>query len=342
MIVPLLLIGLVASPALAQDWSGASLRAAARLALPPGYRLEVIATGVTLPQDLALEPPDGLWVLAQADRVGGAAGGLIRVPLDDTLPLDAARLPAISIPFSPDPARFRVGSLARHPASGDLYVGERLGRHVFRLSAGQAPALYARGLNLLSDSRTLAFDADGRLVVLDYTGRSAVAVAGRDPLREWFGEEPRYEGPVIYRVRLDEPVPVPRNLEYSTPAFPPVALRRGGARLGRYAAVLALGTGELVLSGVNGEIDRFRRDGTIAPIGRVPAGRVVGAGPGGELYALDHLGGRIVKVQPDGAVHPFVEGLARPAAVAVGKDGVLFIAEDTGRVLRLSPAGAAP
>ncbi|MBI3458080.1 MAG: hypothetical protein HY002_20085 [Candidatus Rokubacteria bacterium] len=344
-----------------QDWSGASLRSAPAVELPPGYRLEVLGVGFQLPQDLAFDPPDGLWVLSQAER-GGGAGALTRVPLTGSTPIDAATLPAISIPFVSERARFRVGSVARDPTTGDLYVAEGLGRHLVRVSPHGPPAaprdapkaaggnpvaggrpgnpvvLYARGLNLLSDSRSLAFDAEGRLVVLDFTGRSAVADADVGGLRELFGESDRYVGPVVYRLRVDEALRLPRNLEYATPSFPPSALRRQGARLPRYVGVLALPTGDLILSGSAGEIDRLRRDGTITPVARVSAARVVAAGRDGDLYAVDFLGGRIVRVGRDGTVHRFVEGLVRPAAVTILPDGTVLVAEDTNRLLRLRPS----
>lgn len=330
----------------AQDWSGASLRSAPAVELPPGYRLEVLGVGFQLPQDLAFDPPDGLWVLSQADR-GGGAGSLTRVPLTGSTPIDAATLPAISIPFASERAPFRVGSVARDPNTGDLYVAEGLGRHLLRVSPHGPPAggrpgnpvvLYARGLNLLSDSRSLAFDAEGRLVVLDFTGRSAVADADVGGLRELFDESDRYVGPLVYRLRVDEALQLPRNLEHARPAFPPSALRQQGARFPRYVGVLALPTGDLILSGSAGEIDRLRPDGTIAPVARVPAARVVAAGRDGDLYAVDFLGGRIVRVGRDGTVHPFVEGLVRPAAVTILPDGTVLIAEDTSRLLRLRPS----
>lgn len=331
-------IALALPPALgvAQDWSGGSLRSARPLALPAGYRADLVATGARLPQDLALDPPDAAWLLTQSGAPGGA-GALVRLSLATPRPVEVASLPAIAIPFSPDPARFRVGSLARHPATGDLYVAERLGRHIFRVTPGGAVTLYARGAHLLSDSRTLAFDPEGRLVVLDFVGRPVVAdVAPRDPLGALPDTE-RVEGPLLYRLRIDEPLPLPRNLEYARPTFPPAALRRPGTRLPRYVGVAALPSGDLILSGVSGTIDRLTSAGALRTVATLSAGRVVGAGPAGELYAVDFLGGRLVRIAPDGAVEPFVEGLARPAAVAVGPDGSVLVAEDTGRVLAIRP-----
>ncbi len=338
-LVTLALLPLALAPA--QDWSGASLRSARTLQLPAGYQVDVLAVGFRLPQDLALEPPDGLWLLTQADPVGRGAGALVRLPVGGTTPLEAAQLPAISIPFSPDPARFRMGSLARHPVTGDLYVGERLGRHIVRVSPSGHSLLYARGANLLADSRSLAFDANGRLLVLDFAGRRVVAEVGPSNPLDAIGDRDRAEFPVLFRLDVDEPLPLPRNLEYARRVFPPAAFRRRDVSLPRYVGVLALPTGDVILSGVGGDIDRLRPDGTIASIAKVATKRVVAVGRHGELYAVDFLGGQIVQILLDGAVRPFVEGLARPAAVAVDPHGTVFVAEDTGRVLRLRPTAGA-
>src|SRR5215831_18538138 len=82
----------------AQDWSGASLRSSRALRLPSGYQLDVVARGFRLPQDLAVESADAVWLLTQTDPAGGA-DALVRVALTGAGPVDAAALPSISIPF---------------------------------------------------------------------------------------------------------------------------------------------------------------------------------------------------------------------------------------------------
>jgi hypothetical protein len=325
-----LLLALLPSAALAQEWSGASLRGAPALRLPFGYTAEVVGVGFRLPQDLAVESAAAVWLLSQVDRAGGA-GSLVRVPLDGAAPVEAATLPAVSIPFGPGPARFRVGSLARHPTTGDLYVAEQSGRHLFRVSPAGDVVLYARGLERLAETRAVAFDGAGRLIVLDLTGPPVVGEAGAADLRALFGGADA--GPVLYRLRVDEPVQLPRNLE----AFAPFLRSRPGGR-SRYVGVLALSS-DLALGGWTALIDRLRPDGSVVPLTRTPAARVAAAGPQGDLYALDSLGGRLVRIRPDGAVEEFVHGLVRPTAVAVLPDGSLIVAGDTGRILRLR-AGA--
>jgi hypothetical protein len=330
----LVLLALLALPwvGLSQDWSGSSLRGARTLRLPAGYRLEVIGTGFRLPQDLAVESASAVWLLSQSDGAGGA-GSLVRVPLDGPAPIDAAALAAISIPFAPGPARVRVGSLARHPGTGDLYVAEQSGRHLFRVKPAGEVALYARGLERLAETRAVAFDPAGRLVILDFTGAPLIADAGSGNLRELFGGGE--SGPALYRLHVsEEPVTLPRNVEALAPFF--TAKR---ARLPRWVGVFALSTGDLVLSDSGGRIDRLRPDGTVVQAAGRSAARVVAAGLQGELYGVDIMGGRIVRVLPDGAVEEFVQGLVRPTALAVLPDGSLVVASDTGRLLRLRPGG---
>jgi hypothetical protein len=330
----LLLLAVLALPwvGLAQDWNGGSSRSTRALRLPAGYRLEVIGTGFRLPQDLAVESTAAVWLLSQADGAGGA-GSLVRVPLGEPEPVDAGSLAAISIPSAPGPTRFRVGSLARHPGTGDLYVAEQSGRHLFRVSPAGQVVLYARGLERLAETRAVAFDSASRLVVLDFTGAPLVADAGSGSLRELFGSSE--SGPVLYRLRVnDEPLALPRNVEALAPFF-----TAGRARLPRWVGVFALSTGDLVLSDSGGRIDRLRPDGTVVPAAGRSAARVVAAGPRGELYGVDTMGGRIVRVLPDGAVEEFVQGLVRPTALAVLPDGSLIVAGDTGRLLRLRPTG---
>jgi hypothetical protein len=330
----LILLAILALPwvGLAQNGNGPSPRGTRALRLPAGYRLEVIGTGFRLPQDLAVESPTAVWLLSQADGAEGA-GSLLRVPLDQPEPVDAGALAAISIPFAPGPVRFRVGSLARHSGTGHLYVAEQSGRHLFRVSPAGQVVLYARGLERLAETRAVAFDGAGRLVVLDFTGAPQVADAGTGSLRELFGTSE--SGPVLYRLRVDdEPLALPRNVEALAPFF-----TGGRARLPRWVGVFALSTGDLVLSGSGGRIDRLRPDGTVVPAAGRSAARVVAAGPKGELYGVDTMGGRIVRVLLDGTVEEFVQGLVRPTALAVLADGSLIVAGDTGRLFRLRPGG---
>ena len=144
-----------------------------------------------------------------------------------------------------------------------------------------------------------------------------------------------YQGPVVRWFRVDEVLPVPRNLEYTGVLFPPPALRRRKVVLSRYSSLAVFPSKDLVASASNGVIDQLRPDGTIARLAQLTGAGAVVAADANVLYALDYLGGRIARVRADGAVEPFVEGLTRPVALAVLGEAVI-VAEDTGRLLRIA------
>src|SRR5262249_8219958 len=208
---------------------------------------------------------DALWVLTRtAPGSERGAGAVVRVPLDAPSPVDASRLPAISIPFASATVPFEAGSLAQHPRTGDLYVTEARGRHLYRVTREGGVTVFGKGGNALGDGRGLVFDAQGRLLVLDHAGRGAVADATADSLRDLAeGGEP-YQGPVVHWLRVDENLPLPRNLEYAGVVFPPAALRHRRVVLPRYSSIAALPSGAMIASVSNGVIDQLRPDGTVA------------------------------------------------------------------------------
>jgi hypothetical protein len=335
---PALLGLLLAGAVAAQESGGPPTRGARQLVLPDGYQAEVVARGLRLPQDLALDPPEALWVLTRTppgqDR---GAGALVRVPLGGTEPVDGSRLPVLPIPFASSTVPFEAGSLARHPGSGDLYVSEARGRHVYRVTPAGEVTVFAKGANTLGDGRALTFDDRGRLLVLDHAGRPAVADVTADPLRDLLeGGEP-YQGPVVHWLRVEESLPLPRNLEYAGTVFPPAALRRRRISLPRYSSLAVLASGVVIASVSNGAIDELRPDGSTVRLAQLGGAGAVVAGDGDTTYALDYMGGRIFRIRSDGTVERFVEGLTRPAAIAVLGDGAVVVAEDTGRLLRIAP-----
>src|SRR5262249_38651898 len=89
------------------------------------------------------------------------AGALVRVPLDSRDTVDASQLRAVSIPFASTTVPFEAGSLARNPRTGDLYVTEARGRHLYRVTPEGAVTVFAGGGNALGDGRALVFDAPG-------------------------------------------------------------------------------------------------------------------------------------------------------------------------------------
>jgi hypothetical protein len=337
-----LLLLILAGGVAAQEWSGASLRGGRQVVVPPGYRAEVVARGLRLPQDLAVDPSGALWVLARAARSERAAGTLIRVPLDAPEPIDASRLLAVPVAFAPSTVPFEAGSVARDPRSGDLYVSEARGHHLYRVTPDGQVTLFARGGNALADGRALVFDAQGRLLVLDYAGRTMVAEVTTDSLRDLLDAADAYQGPVVHWLRVDEPLPLPRNLEHTGVAFPPGAVRHRRAVLPRYSSLAVLPSGDLTASAGNGVIDRLRPDGTTARLAQLTGAGAVVADGANHLYAVDYPGGRIVRVHADGIVEPFAEGLTRPAALAILDDRAVVVAEDTGRLIRIVGTSTLP
>ena len=339
----LLLLFAVAGGAAAQDGSGAVPRGGRQLVVPAGYQAEVLARGLRQPQDVVAESAEALWILTRtAPGSERGAGALVRVPLDSPATVDASQLRAVSIPFASTTVPFEAGSLARHPRTGDLYVTEARGRHLYRVTAEGTVTVFAGGGNALGDGRALVFDAQERLLVLDHAGRGAVADTTTDPLRELAeGGEP-YQGPVVPWLRVDERLPLPRNLEYTGVVVPPAALRHRRMVLPRYSSLAALPSGAVIASASNGVIDELRPDGTIARLTQLSGAGAVVAGGAGLLYALDYLGGRVVRIRDDGTVQPFAVGLTRPAAITVLDDGAVVVAEDTGRLLRIAATPGAP
>jgi hypothetical protein len=290
-----------------------------------------------------VDPPDGLWVLTRtAPGSERGAGALVRVPLGAPEPIDASQLRAISLSFASATVPFEAGSLARHPGSGDLYVAEARGHHLFRVTPGGQVTIFARGGNVLGDGRAIVFDAQGRPGPRPRR-RGAVADTATDPLRDLLEAGEPYQGPVVHWLRVDETLPLPRNLEYAGVVFPPPALRRRRVALPRYSSLAALGTGEVIASASNGVIDHLRPDGTITRLAQLSGAGALVTGGAETLYALDYLGGRIARIHANGAVEPFAGGLTRPVALAVLADGALVVAEDTGRLLRIfAPPRVAP
>ena len=113
-----------------------------------GLRVEVVATGIPRPIQLAFDARGRLAVLSHGWR-GDAAGEIYRVDLDAPLPVDLARAPRVVIPFADGPRKTVLGSLAIDVSSGDLFLGEENGNRIYRLGADQRLQAVAVGLNHL-------------------------------------------------------------------------------------------------------------------------------------------------------------------------------------------------
>lgn len=318
-----------------------ALLAPGTAALPPAG-VDVVATGVPRPLQLAFDLQGFLLALSPGAQ-GDSAGEIFRVPLDARFPLDLSTAPRLRIPFAPGSERTALGSLAVEPASGDLFLGEENGRHVYRLAADTTLTLYARGLHRLLGGTSLAFDSRGRLLVVDYADSvpASIEEEASPPDFEWLrGED--YKGPLLFRLDLDPDARLPRDLGRAAPLFPRGwGGRTGGGLLPRLISVAASAAGEVFVLSSSGDLYRVTADRTLEMMARLPLGQYqrisMVAGPAGEVLVSGgfHVGS-VFRVSGDGVVTTLVAGLADPEGIARDAAGRVYVAESSlHRIIRL-------
>jgi NHL repeat len=303
--------------------------------------LEVVATGVQRPLQLALDGDD-LVVLGPGSR-GDAAGEIYRLSLRGELPVDLSHQPRITIPFA-DSQAASLGSLAVDPMTRELYLGEENGRRIYRMTPDERLLLYATGLRRLAGGSTLAFDARGRLAVVDFADPSLSESEDRPPPGlEQFREED-YRGPIVLRLELDPAIPLPRRLGKAAPLFPRAwGGKSGGAILPHLIAVATVGSDVLVLLDSRGELYRIDREGGPRPFTKLPRGQynrinLTSAPDGSIVVSGGFHTGRVFRVRPDGLVTLLAENLADPEGIAVDRRGNVYVAESSfHRIVRLRP-----
>ncbi len=312
----------------------------------PAPRVDVVATGVPRPLQLALDRHGALVVLSPGAG-GDSAAEIFRVPLDAGLPVDLSHAPRVRIPFASGPRKAALGSLAVDPASGDLFLGEENGTRVYRLAAPSTLTLYARGLHRLDGGGTLAFDADGRLLVVDWV--DYIPPSMEDPAPpgfEWLRDED-YKGPLLFRLELDPEVGLPRDLARTPPFFPRAwGGRAGGGLLPRLISVAAGVSGDVFALSSMGEVFRVSPEGALAPLARLPVGlgqyhriSMVATHDGGVLVSGGLHLARVFRVARDGAVTTLAADLADPEGIALDAAGRVYVAESAlHRIIRLHPA----
>jgi hypothetical protein len=299
---------------------------------------DVIATGIPRPLQLAWEG-GGLLVLGPGAR-GDAAGEVHHVGVDGEAPVDLAGVPPTRIPF-PTPGAKPLGSLAVDPASGAWFMGEENGSRIWR-RLGTQLALYAYGLRRLAGGSVLAFDAGGRLVVLDHADpyvspREEHLPPGLESLRD---ED--YRGPLVLRIALDPTLPLPRRIGDLPPLYPRGwGGRAGGALLPHLISVASLPGGDLAVLSTAGQIFRLGGEGAFTPMARLPREQYnrtnMIAAPDGALYVSGgfHVG-KVFRVSTGGQVTAIATNLADPAGIAVDPRGRVYVAESgLHRILRL-------
>jgi hypothetical protein len=305
----------------------------------PGVPFEVVATGVPRPLQMVF---DGrALVVLSPGRLGNVAGEIYRVPLDGEAPQDLARQPRVRIPF-PDERPATLGSLALHPQTREIFLGEENGTRVYRLTDDGRLALYATGLHRLGGGSTMAFDPLGRLIVVDWVDPVLSEDDERPPpgLEQFRDED--YRGPLIFRLATEDAIPLPRRLGRQVPLFPRAwGGRQGGAMLPKFISVAPVGRDEMVLLTSGGDLYRLAGDRQLSLYARLPRGQYTRThmlvAPDGAIFvsAGFHIG-TVFRVTPDGAVTIVASGLADPEGIALDARGTLYIAESSfHRVVRL-------
>jgi sugar lactone lactonase YvrE len=335
----LILVGLV--------WLLASIHPSAHAAdVSAGLRVDVVATGIARPIQLAFDTQGRLVVLSHGWR-GDAAAEIYRVDLRGHLPVDATRVPRVVVPFADASRKTVFGSLAIDPQSGDLFLGEENGNRIYRLGADQRLQAVAVGLNHLLGGSPLALDGQRRLVFLDYASpetnlRSETPLP---PSLSWLIDE-GYRGPLVFRIDPREDRPLPRRADLLGPVLPKtevVDVRK--EPLWRLIGVAAASGDDLVFLSLVGEVFRFGPDGELRLVARLPAGHYhrtnLAIGPDGSVFVCGGFQIRqIFRISPAGEVSTVASELGDPGGIVLDREGVLYVAETAlHRIIRISPSG---
>jgi len=323
---------------------GLSSHPAEGVDVSPGLRVDVVATGIPRPIQLALDARGGLVVLSPGWH-GDAAGEIYRLDLRRLLPIDATRVPRVVIPFADEPRKIVIGSLALDPRSGDLFLGEENGNRIYRLGDNQRLQAMIVGLNHLLGGTALTLDRQGRLVVLDFASPETHlrSEAPLPPSLRWLVDE-GYRGPLVFRIDPREERPLPRRADLLTPILP----RREAARLDRepmwrLIGVTATPADDLVFLSSVGEVFRFGSDGELRLVVRLPAGHYhrtnLTAGPDGSIFiCAGYQIRQIFRISPAGQVDVVASELSDPGGIVLDADGALYVPEAAlHRVIRIAP-----
>lgn len=310
--------------------------------LASGLRIEVVATSVPRPAQLAFTASGRLVVLSHGWR-GDAAAEIFWLDPTGALPVNAALVPRVVIPFAEGPRKTALGSLAVHPRTQDLFLGEENGNRIYRLGADKHLTPVVVGFNHLLGGSSFATDALGRLVVLDYASfesqlrSEAPMPPGLDDLAA-----DDYQGPLVFRIDPEDRVPLPRRLDLVAPIFPRPPVRRvRGEPLNKFIAVVPRGRDELTLLTSVGEVYVLAADGHLRSLARLPSGHYhrtsMAAAADGSVFVSSGFHIReVYRVSPAGVVTSVARDLGDPQGIAVDPTGALYIAETAlHRIIRL-------
>lgn len=310
----------------------------------PGWRVDVVVTGIARPIQLAFDTHGGLVVLSHGWR-GDAAAEIYRVDVHEALPVDAARVPRVVIPFAEELRKAVFGSLALEPRSGDLFLGEENGNRIYRLGADQRLQAVVVGLNHLLGGSALALDEQGRLVFLDYASPETHLRSEQPlpPSLRWLTDE-GYRGPLVFRIDPGEERLLPRRADLLAPILP-----RGGAIPAgqeprwRLIAVTATTGDDLIFLNSVGEVLRLGPDSALRLVARLPAGDYhrnnLAMGPDGSVFVCGGFHIRqIFRVSPAGAASIIASDLGDPGGIILDRKGALYVAETAlHRIIRIAP-----
>ncbi len=307
-------------------------------------RIEVVATGLVRPVQLAFEASGRLVVLCHG--LGDAAAEIVWLDLAGRVPIDASRVPRVVVPFSDPPRQTALGSLAVDPRSGSVVLGEENGNRIYRLAGDKRLTPLVVGLNHLLGGSGFVIDRYGRLVVLDDASFHAQrrSEASPPPSLELLGAE-EYQGPLVFRIDLEEDMPLPRRADLISPFFPRFSARRAaGERALRFIAVAAMADDGLALLNWVGEVFILSRGGDLRRLARLPPGQLnrtsmAVAADGSILVSGGFHIREVYRVSPDGDVTSVARDLKDPQGIAVDRAGAVYIAEAARhRVIRIRPA----
>jgi len=314
---------------------------AAEVEVAPDLRAEVVVVGIPRPVQLALDGAGHLVVLSQGWR-GDAAGEVYHFDLA-ALPLDASHAPRVVIPFSDEPRKAALGSVALDPRSQDLFMGEENGNRIYRLGAGGRLTVFGVGLNNLLGGSSLTFDRLGRLVVVDYTSPEEQQRSESPPPASFEAlAGDAYQGPVVIRLDPHEDVRLPRRFDLITPVLPSGSVRPDRVEpLYRFISLATTPSGAIVLLDSVGHLFTLNDDRVLRLLVRLPAGHYhrtnMAVGPDGSVFVSSGFQIRqIFRVSPEGVVEVVAQDLGDPEGIAVDGDGTLYVAENAlHRVIRI-------
>ena len=303
----------------------------------------MVATGLPRPLQLALDGRGRLVVLS-AGWSGEAAGEIYRLDVRGALPIEAARVPRVVVPFTDESRKTVFGSLAVDPTSGDVFLGEENGNRIYRLRVDHRLQAVTVGLNHLLGGASLTLDGRGRLIVLDYESpethlRSETPLP---PSLSWLLDE-GYRGPLVFRIDPHEDRPLPRRADLLIPILPRKEARADREPMWRLISVTATpGDGLVFLSSV-GEVFRLGTDGELRLVVRLPGGHYhrtnLTMGPDGSIFVCaGYQIRRIFRISPAGDVTIIASELGDPGGIVLDSEGALYVPEAAlHRIIRIAP-----